>query len=295
MPIERILFPTRFRKLAFNALESLLVLKKAGLREVILCHVISRKEVGFVPYGGYLKEEEEKIREEVRIRFEDWQKSLSDKGIGSKIIIEVGEPVHEILTIAEEEKVDLVVVGRKKRIVTEKSFIGSHTMQIVSRSSIPILASKYMVEFNWNGAALTKINDHLFEMPLLAVDWSEQSQRSLEFLISLKGVVKKALIFHNLDVKISKKHDKSCVCREEKECRENLDAYCEKLKFSGINAEPHLGAGDVLQEILRFSRERNASMIIIGTKSKDRLHEMLHGSVSHQVAKMSELPTLLAP
>ena len=104
MKIERLLFPTKFGELDLNSLESLFMLKDAGLKEVILYYVIPREEVGFVPYGGYLKEEEERIREEVRIRFEDWQKSLSAKEINSRIIIEVGEPVPNILNIAEKRR-----------------------------------------------------------------------------------------------------------------------------------------------------------------------------------------------
>ncbi|MGD8543215.1 MAG: universal stress protein, partial [Desulfobacteraceae bacterium] len=56
MKIEKVLFHTRFRDLAFNALEVLLELKPAGLQEVVLTYVIPREEVAFVPYGGYLKD-----------------------------------------------------------------------------------------------------------------------------------------------------------------------------------------------------------------------------------------------
>jgi hypothetical protein len=48
--------------------------------------------------------------------------------------------------------------------------------------------------------------------------------------------------------------------------------------------------------MIRISRERNASMIMIGNTSKDRLlSNILDKSLSYQVTKMSELPTLLVP
>ncbi|MEF9438692.1 MAG: universal stress protein [Candidatus Mariimomonas ferrooxydans] len=220
---------------------------------------------------------------------------MEGKGIKSRIVIEVGKPISKILDIAEEKKVDLIIVGRKKKIAIKKSFIGSYTSKIISCSHIPVLANKYMVQFELDGATLTRTNDRLFEMPLLITDWSDPSQNALEFLVSLKGVVKKVFVLHNIDVKVSKEPDKSELHHVEKECSENLDESCKKLKHAGIKAEPHLSAGDVVQEILRFSRERDATMIIAGTTCKDRLHEMLHRSISHQVAKMSELPTLLVP
>lgn len=295
MAIKKILFPTKFRELAFDSLESLLLLKEAGLQEVVLLNVISREEVGFVPFGGYLKEEEEKLREEARIRFEDWQKTLSERGIGSKTIIKVGEPVHEILSISEKEKVNLIVVGRKKRIDIENVFIGSYSQQIITRSKLPTLVSKYMVQYMMDGGSFERINDKIFEMPMLVTDWSDQSLRAVEFLASLNKVVRKAFVFHSMDIKIDKKHDKKEIHHLEKEFIEKLEGSCKKLKDAGIEAEYHLGAGKLLEETLRISRERNATMIIVGTSGKGFIDEIVHGSLSHQLSKKSELPTLLIP
>ncbi len=295
MAIKKILFPTKFRELSFDALESLFVLKEAGLTEVVFLNVIPREDVGFVPFGGYLKEEEKKLKEESRIRFDNWERSLQEIGIESKVIINVGEPVHEILSVAEEEKVDMIVVGRKKRINIEEIFIGSYTHNIITRSKLPVLASKYMVEFKWDDAVLTKVNDKLFELPLIVVGWSELSQRVIKFVEGLSGVVKKINVFYNIDVK-SLKEEEQAVSRIEKETMAGLQNYCERLRNAGIEADPLIGAGELLDEILRVSRAQKSSMIIIGDTAEKRiLDKMLHRSISYQVVKASELPTLLVP
>lgn len=294
--MNRILFPTRFRKLSFNSLEPLLVLKNAGLREVILCHVISREDVGFVPFGGYMKEEEEKLRENATIRFQDWQASLSARGIESKIVIRVGEPVPQILQIAEEEKADFMVVGKKEERDYKHPFAGSKTIQIITRSRIPVLVAKFMVCFQANGGEVCeRVNDRLFDKPMLVIDWSEPCGRALNFIASLNRVIKRVLIFHDLDTGDCGKHDKVGIQHIAKESSGKLDEFCAALKNTGIEAEPHLGAGNKLDEIIRVSRERQATMIIAGTTRKSRVSELLHGSISHEIAKISELPTLLVP
>jgi len=294
MTIEKILFPTKFKELSYETLESLLVLEKAGLKEVVLCHVISRDDVGFVPFGGYLKEEEEKLRAEAKIRLEDWQQSLNEKGISSKIEIYVGEPVHGILVKAESEKVDLVIIGKKKSFESEKSFLGPHGHHLITRSKIPVLAISHITQFEWQEAELTRTNDLPFEMPLIVVDWSDVSQRVVDFVSSLNGAVKKVLVFHNIDT--SSPRDVSDMEAIEKECDEKLKVYCDKLETAGIDAEPHTGAGEIFDEIFRVSREREASMIIMGNTSGHRfLEKMLHRSISYEVARVSELPTLLVP
>ena len=124
MKIEKVLFHTRFRDLAFNALEAVLELKKAGLKEIVLTSIIPRDDVAFVPYGGYLKDEAKRLEEVARLRLEQWQENIADKGVRSTIRIETGAVNSKILSIAGEEKVDLIVTGRKKRTAIEKSMWG---------------------------------------------------------------------------------------------------------------------------------------------------------------------------
>ncbi len=295
MKFEKILFPTKFRELDFNSLESLLELKKAGLKEVVLTFIIPREDVAFVPYGGYLKDEEERLREEARIRFEDWQESVSEKGIKTKIRIEVGSPIPKIMSIAEEEKVDVIVAGRGKRTEIEEVYLGSHTLGLIRRATIPILVSKYMVRFEREGELVTQVNGRIFAKPLLATDWSKPSEKAMEVLMALKGSVEKAMVAHIIEVKIAKGHDKSGLERLEKESEKRLKEYCDTLKKNGIKAESHLSSGKSAHEIVRVAREHKASMIIMGTTGKDRFKEFWLGSVSYRVVEESELPVLLVP
>jgi len=295
MEFKKILFPTKFRELAFNSLESILELKKAGLKEIVLTYIIPRDEVGFVPYGGYMKDEEERLREQTRIRFEDWQEAIAAEGIESKIRIEVGNPIPKLLRIAEEEKVDLIIAGRKKRTLLGKVYVGSHTLELIRRCTVPVLVSKYMVRFEWEGEQITKVNDRLFTAPLLATDWSEPSEKALRLVSSFKEIADKVMVTHIIGVKISKGLDKSELNRIEKESKERLEEYCDRLKKDGINAEPHLFSGQSAPEIIRVAREHKASMIIMGTTGKDRFKEFWLGSVSHHVTESSELPVLLVP
>ncbi len=212
MKFEKILFYTKFREMVFNALEAVLELKEAGLKEVILTYIVPREEVAFVPYGGYLKEEEERLKEMARIHFEQWQEAISAKEIQSKLRIEAGTANAKILEIAQEEKVDMIVAGRKKRTTLEKLYVGSHILDLLRRSPIPVLMGKYMVAYEWEGETLTKVNDQIFKRPLLATDWSKPSENALQALLALKGVAEKVMITHIIGNKISKGVQTSSFC-----------------------------------------------------------------------------------
>ncbi len=295
MAIRKVLFHTRFREFAFNALKLVLDLKKTGLQEIVLTYIIPYEEVAYVPYGGYLKEKEEQIRAEIRTRFQDWQKSLSALGIEAKCRIATGVANAEILTIAAEEHVDLIVTGRKKRTPFEKVYVGSHVLDILRRSAVPVLMVKYMVEFEADGEIHTHVNKQIFKRPLIATDWSRPSANALQALFSLQGLAEKVLIIHVIDSKLSKGLDATALEALKAESKRRLQACEQDAKAAGFAAEFHLGMGKTVPEIIRLSREHGATLIALGRTGKDWFKEYWLGGVTHRVAELSELPVLIVP
>ncbi|NOY63804.1 MAG: universal stress protein [Nitrospirae bacterium] len=71
-----------------------------------------------------------------------FQKALEEKGItGIRPVIKEGHPVEEILKIAEEEGVNMIVVGsRGKRM--HNLLMGSVSREIANRAQVPVLLVK---------------------------------------------------------------------------------------------------------------------------------------------------------
>ncbi len=295
MVFKKILFYTQFREMAFNCLEAVLALKPAGLEEVVLTHIIPQEEVSFVPYGGYLKEEAKRIEQTARIRFEEWEQSIADSGLKSRVRIEVGAINPTIMDIAEEEKVDLIVTGRKKRSLLEKIYVGSHILDLLRRSPVPILMAKYMVAYEMGGEEFSRTNDHIFEKPLLATDWSDPSRRARDALATLKGVAKEVLVTHVIGSKLATGRDQEglAVLRDKSEKR--LKTYCQAIEMFGISATAHLSLGRVVPEIIKATREHKATMIVMGRTGKDWFEEYWLGGVTHRIAELSEVPVLIIP
>ncbi|MDL1969374.1 MAG: universal stress protein [Candidatus Desulfofervidaceae bacterium] len=290
MGIRKILFATKFRELSFDALSALLELKDAGLKEVVLLHVIEREQVGFVPYGGYLKEEEERLREIARVRFEEWQQFLERKGIKSKFHILVGKPVPKILAVAEEDNVDLIVAGRKKRRALER-YVGSNMLDLLHHSKKPVLVFKYMWCDTDGEREFCVLNQRLCDHLLLATDLSEPSERAFRFLENFKGPAKKITLVHV----VSEDLDKAALEKEASEAKEKLKELSQKLQQKGFTSEYYVHVGKPVQEILKVSQEYGANMIFMGTTGKGRWRALWLGSVSQRVAEFSQVPVLLVP
>ncbi len=71
-----------------------------------------------------------------------FKKALEEKGItGIRPVIREGHPVEEILKIAEEEGVNMIVVGsRGKRL--HNILLGSVSREIANRADVPVLIVK---------------------------------------------------------------------------------------------------------------------------------------------------------
>ncbi len=295
MRFETLLFHTRFRELAFNALKSVVDLKSAGLKKVILAHVIPREDVAFVPYGGMLKDDLKRMREAARVTFDDWIRTIGDPQLEFQQRIEVGAANAEIMAMANAEKTDLIVVGRKKRTALERVYVGTHVLDILRRSDIPVLMSKHMAQYEWQGETLMRTNDHIWQRPLLASDWSDPSRRALDATMALKGLVEKIIVTHVLGARRIKNLEAPAIERLEKESVTRLESYCRLVEDAGISSESHLAMGRTVETIINMSRDYNATMIVMGRTGKDWFREYWLGGVSHQIAELSELPVLLIP
>lgn len=73
-----------------------------------------------------------------------------------------------------------------------------------------------------------------------------------------------------------------------------LDHYQEQMEKQGVaGIRRMVREGHPSDEILEAAKEVNAELIIIGSRGK-RLHTLLMGSVSREIANRSEIPVLIA-
>ncbi len=295
MGFQKILFHTQFREMSLDALRAILTLKAVGLEEIVLACIISRDDVGFVPYGGYLKEEEERRRKEIAARLTPYQKAVEAAGLTAQVRIDMGIVNADVLAIAEEEGVDLIVSGRKKRTLLERIYVGSHTLDLIRRSPVPILVGKFAVEVTYDGKTETRLNDRPFRRPLLATDWSTPSSNALETLVGLKGLAEHVTVLHAIGRRLTHGMSAEGLADLESESRKRLDSAVGRLSDAGIAADALLTQGQTVDQIIQAAQDAEASIIVMGRTGKDWLKEYWLGGVSHQVAEMAPLPVLLIP
>jgi nucleotide-binding universal stress UspA family protein len=288
MAIKKMLFVTDFDELWFDALESLMDLRKAGLDHIVFLHVINREKVAMRRGKGYLKEEETKLKQMADVRFIDWAESIFEKGMECGAYVVVGKYVAKVLSTVEAEKVDLIVTGAHKRTGLEKFYADSETLELLRRTQTPVLVHKYMLPTG-------KVNAHPFQRPLLATDWSPPCERALETIISAKDSMEKVIVVNAISEASMKGKSKTELQQIQKDSKKRLEDVVTTFRDEGLEAETHLAIGDVVSQIETAGREHDATMIVTGTTGKESWRTRWLGSVSQKLAETSELPTLLVP
>jgi len=288
MKITKILFVSEFEELWLDALQSLMVLRKAGMNDVVFLHVISREKVAMRRGAGYLKQEERKLREIADIRFIDWAETLYEEGMEVVAHIAIGNIVPKILSVAEIEKVDLIVTARRKRAKFEELYAGSETSDLLRRTVNPVLIYNYLSQSG-------KVGENPFERLLIALDWTESSEKVLDYVLALKGAVKRVDIVHVISEKDVAKLSKMEAHKLERGNKKRLDEVCDILITEKFDARPHLYIGNTEEQIEKGASEHRATMIVLGARRKSVWKEKWSGSAAHSLADKSELPILIVP
>jgi nucleotide-binding universal stress UspA family protein len=139
-----ILYPTDFSDVSKKALAYIKQLKEAGTKELIVLHVIDERQVEAVAlYGrGNSRVFIDKMEQEARGEVAAIEKELSDSGFVVSSIVKTGIPLREILSVEEDKKVSLIVIGSHGKTNLKEMLIGSVSEKVIRRSKSPVLVIK---------------------------------------------------------------------------------------------------------------------------------------------------------
>jgi nucleotide-binding universal stress UspA family protein len=152
MPLfKKCLYSTDFSPLAEEALSYVKKLKEAGEEEVVVIHVVDDLSVE-LPEGTDLLKEKElyKILPEVDQEYlislveklNAVKEELEEEGLKVKIYLKYGNIPKQIVGVADEEKVNLVVMGAHGKGLLSEILLGSVSTDVIRQASCPVLIVK---------------------------------------------------------------------------------------------------------------------------------------------------------
>jgi len=151
MPIfEKVLYSTDFSPLAKVALNYVKSLKGAGAKEAAVVHVpvLSVELPGGTDllgeknlYNLLPEADREYVLNAVK-KLEDIGKELEEAGFKVKLYMRAGNIPEQIVSIAQDEDVKLIVMGAHGRSLLAEIFIGSVSADVIRQARCPVLVVK---------------------------------------------------------------------------------------------------------------------------------------------------------
>jgi len=159
MPLfKKVLYPTDFSKLAETAKEYIKKLREANAKEVVILHVVHPLEFSLPQFDdpfaldvatiySNLPEMERIILQNHEKLLKKTEEEFKELGFQTKTMMTVGDPKSEIVRIAEEEKVNVIVIGYHGKGIIERILeMGSTAKAVIKNAKCPVLVVKKVEE-----------------------------------------------------------------------------------------------------------------------------------------------------
>jgi len=149
---KRALYPTDFSDSASAALAYVKRLREAGAEEVILLHIYDERNIDLYweIEASYKEEPPERVKHEVvkkmleksYSRLKELEGELQRAGLKTELVVVEGIPYREIVKVALDEKVSLIVMGSHGERGFMERIVGSTTARVLVHSPVPLLVVK---------------------------------------------------------------------------------------------------------------------------------------------------------
>lgn len=288
----RVLFPTDFSSYADAVLACLPDLMSAGLREAILLSVIRTSDVP-VP-ETVNRDSLEYWRWSLDEKLNVAKMALEGKGLRVQTRIEYGNPVEQIIGVAQDERVELIVLGAQGATAAQELLIGSTAYEVIRRATVPVLLEKFEVVRELGHMKCQRTCEHVFERVLHPTDFSDCADAAFQVVKHLKATgTKEIILLHVQDERVMKQRLQEQLAEFDRRDTERLDALCKSLSMFGLQARALLRHGIPFKEALAVADEMNVSLIVLGSHGRSAVREMLAGSTFENVARLSRQPVLV--
>lgn len=220
--------------------------------------------------------------------FDKIQEELKGEKLGFRYKVVAGSPHEKIIEVANEEKADLILMGKRGLGLKDRALVGSNTIKVLKGSQIPVLAVRART-----GKSLSRIRKIL-----VPFDVSEKFDSALKYAVSLgkafdaivSVIYVLELISYPYEFPVSILEDMRGVYDNElkKKIAEISSKGGDKIKIKHKVIEsinPYLG-------IIEFAQNERADLIIMNTHGRKGIKRFVLGSVAEKVIQESPCSVL---
>jgi nucleotide-binding universal stress UspA family protein len=275
MNIKKILVPTDFSETGLLALEHASFLARLVKADLLLHHVLPLNEYYFeIPEPIMRIDNHDEINQVVDQKLAEVAvETRTNYGIMPRVTSSRGKIANEIMQVAQEQKVDLIVMGTHGASGFEELLIGSNAHKVVTLAPCPVIT----VQTHAKKLGFTNI--------VLPIDRSLHSREKVAYAIDMANIYQ------------SKIHVVGLLDSDEAEDNDKLQIVLDQVQHALEKAEVIFSRQTVhgkllAAEALRYAESVDADLIIIMTDHESALTGLFMGPLAKQIVNHSKIPVL---
>jgi nucleotide-binding universal stress UspA family protein len=197
-------------------------------------------------------------------------------------MVRFGKPFLEIIQVAKEENVDLLVIGTHGRAGVDRVILGSVAERIVRKAGCPVMVIR---DRKYTG----------FKRIIVPIDFSDCSRKALEYAIATANSHNSKLtILHVYEESFIEPYVNAANSEEEageimKEIEQvnetKYDEFLKTIDLRGVEYDKLLVKGIPETEIVEIAMEQQADLIVMGTYGRTGIKHILIGSTAEEVVR----------
>jgi len=294
LEIKLILCPVDFSEFSIRSYHHALSLAEHYRAKLVAQHIV---ELWRYPYAEYVASQGDYaefcrgLREGGKEKLREFVQHHTHYEIQPELRVDEGVAPDLILSFAEAQKTDLIVMGTHGRRGFDRLVLGSVTERVMRRAACPVLGVCQCPE---DSVATGKERHHVHHLNriLLCTDFSENSEWALNYAISARAEYDAELtLLHVLEEVPSPARAEEAIAT----ATEQLDKLIPVEERKTLKIKTAVRIGKPYQEIIQVALEAKIDMACMGVRGRGALDLAVFGSTTYRLMQLGPCPVLAVP
>ena len=290
MEIKLILCPIDFPEFSVRAYRYALSVAEHYRAKLVAQHIVElwrHPSAGFAASAQLYDEFCSALQDNGWEELQKFAKNHTDSEIRPELMVQMGSAPDSILSFAEAQKADVIVMGTHGGRGYDRLTLGSVTNRVMRTAPCPVLVVSNaprdsMPEGQEHGQV------HRLTRILFCTDFSKNSETALKYAISATEEYDAELtLLHVLEDIPSKSREGTI-----KATTEQLEKLIPLEERKTLKIKTAVRIGKPYQQIIQLALETQADMVAMGVRGRGALDLAVFGSTTYRVMQLGPCPVL---
>ena len=291
LKIKRILCPIDFSEFSVSAYQHALSVAEHYQAKLVAQHIVElwrHPAADFAASAGLYEEYSQALRESGKEQLQEFVKKHTNDEIQPELVVQTGVAADSILSFAQLQKADVIVMGTHGRRGFDRLMLGSVTDRVMRTAPCPVLVASKPPQ---GSVAVGKERGHVHHLSriLFCADFSENSERALKYAISATAEYDAELtLLHVLEgVTGPTKTEEAMAATAER-----LDKLIPPEGRKTLKIKTAVRIGKPYEQIVQLSEEAQIDLVTMGVRGRGALDVAVFGSTTYRVMQLGSCPVL---